>query len=351
MEFLETELIVKEIRSFTQHNFWHPKLYHEDFTSLSNKGNHTKTNGPSKNPGMPLIVFDTSGLLQDTTLLPLCIEKLYHVLIPYTVLKELDGLKKTEYDKLRMKVVKTYGFLHDYSKSGCYYLHIENMFEASFGVKEFGCQNNDDIILKCVLFTTTKYTNERASVIFVTNDKSLTVKAVAHNIVTLNKNELLRLLTTAPQGSMNRPVAVGNLPQRMPFPKFSLHPPVPIRVSYQEIRNNLQPIFAHCSQHTFGPPMFAHLHEKEFFMPNNVFSTENRFQMPFWNLASTHIRHLPSRSSVEKASEMFLRQDLNNINNNFNTGTNSRREKKIMARKLYAEKNIKKEKFKERTNK
>ncbi|KAL3982902.1 PIN domain family protein [Acanthocheilonema viteae] len=187
-EWIDMGLLFKEIRFLRQKNFWCPNLCSED----SDNSSHIEITGEKK----MLIVFDTSGLLRDTTLLPLCFEKSCHMLIPYTVIKELDGLSKSGYEKLRKKVIRTYGFLHEYSKKECNYLHIESIYEASYCVKEFGCQNNDDVILKCALINTKQYRDEGILVIFVTNDRGLAVKATAHNIYTVDTKELIEFLIT-----------------------------------------------------------------------------------------------------------------------------------------------------------
>ncbi|VDM10717.1 unnamed protein product [Wuchereria bancrofti] len=91
-EWIDMDLVMKEVRTFRTKNFWCPNLRFEYPTCAQN---HMEVGGIKNVSPMTVVVFDTSGLLRDTALLPLCIEKLYHVLIPYTVLKELDGLKRT----------------------------------------------------------------------------------------------------------------------------------------------------------------------------------------------------------------------------------------------------------------
>ncbi|KAM3725447.1 Transcriptional protein [Dirofilaria immitis] len=278
---MDNDLVVGKVRSFRQQNFWRPNLHFKNFALSANAGNYIEDDGTNKNAGTALIVFDTSVLLRDAFLLPLCIEKLCHVLIPYTVLKELDGLKKTDHEKLRMKIIKTYGFLHEYSKRGCYYLHIENMFEASFGVREFGCQNNDDVILKCVLITTKRYRNEGVSVMFVTTDKSLAVKAMAHNIFTVDRNELFHLLITDSSRVMYEQLSAVNSVQRMSFYEYPHS--VPVRYLYPEMKNNSQ----------VSSRMFY-----------NGFSTQNGLYMPFWSEAPTECPQLLSPYSVQILDEM-----------------------------------------------
>ncbi|VDK57076.1 unnamed protein product [Gongylonema pulchrum] len=89
---------------------------------------------------------------------------------------------------MRLKAVKTCALLHDYMKRRCYYLHIENTFEVLDGLKEFGCENNDDIILKCAYVTTKRCENEAVTAVFATNDKILAVKAAAHNIAVADRD-------------------------------------------------------------------------------------------------------------------------------------------------------------------
>uniref|UniRef100_A0A0R3RXS3 WW domain-containing protein n=1 Tax=Elaeophora elaphi TaxID=1147741 RepID=A0A0R3RXS3_9BILA len=193
-EPMEIDVVVEEVQAFRREHFLHPNLFAEANAPFFHA--NTKACETVENAGMMLVVFDTSCLLQDTALLPMCIQGMHSSLIPYTVLQELDGLKKAKSDELRSKAVKTIAYMHDSIKRGCSYLFIENTFEALNGMEEFGCRNNDDIILKCAFITTKKNENEPVRVVFATNDKNLAVKAAAHNIITADRNDLLHLLTT-----------------------------------------------------------------------------------------------------------------------------------------------------------
>ncbi|VDK72635.1 unnamed protein product [Litomosoides sigmodontis] len=204
-EPMEVDIVVEEVQAFRREHFLHPNLLADTSAPLFHK--NAGACEKIENAGMVLIVFDTSCLLQDAALLPMCIQRLYCSLIPYTVLQELDGLKKAKSDELRSKAAKTIAYLHDCIKRGCNYLLMENTFEASSGLEEFGCQNNDDIILKCAFLTTRKYENDSIHVVFATNDKNLAVKAAAHNIITADRNELLHLLSNDPRkGGSQQPM-------------------------------------------------------------------------------------------------------------------------------------------------
>ncbi|KAK6102870.1 PIN domain family protein [Brugia pahangi] len=195
-EPMEIDFVVEEVQAFRREHFLHPNLFTKNNPQFFHTAKNMEVCETAKNAVVALIVFDTSCLLQDTTLLPMCTGKICCSLIPYTVLQELDGLKRAKCDELRSKAVKTVAYLHDCIKRGCNYLFIETTFEALNGMEEFGCQNNDDIILKCAFVTAKKYENESVRVVFATNDKNLAVKAAAHNIVTADRDELLHLLAT-----------------------------------------------------------------------------------------------------------------------------------------------------------
>ncbi|VIO92902.1 WW domain containing protein [Brugia malayi] len=195
-EPMEIDFVVEEVQAFRREHFLHPNLFTKNNPQFFHTAKNMEVCETAKNADVALIVFDTSCLLQDTTLLPMCTGKICCSLIPYTVLQELDGLKRAKCDELRSKAVKTVAYLHDCIKRGCNYLFIETTFEALNGMEEFGCQNNDDIILKCAFVTAKKYENESVRVVFATNDKNLAVKAAAHNIVTADRDELLHLLAT-----------------------------------------------------------------------------------------------------------------------------------------------------------
>ncbi|KAM3722600.1 Transcriptional protein [Dirofilaria immitis] len=220
-EPMEVDFVVGEVQAFRREHFLSPNRFASDKAQFSHAAKYTRLHETTENAGMVLIVFDTSCLLQDTTLLPMCIQRTYCSLIPYTVLQELDSLKKAKSGELRSKAMKTIAYLHDCVKRGCNYLFIENTFEASDGMEEFGCQNNDDIILKCAFINTRKYDNERIRVVFATNDKNLAVKAAAHNIVTADRNELLHLLTTNPTKDKNQPFTIRNTSQKVSPSDFS----------------------------------------------------------------------------------------------------------------------------------
>uniref|UniRef100_A0A915PPY0 PIN domain-containing protein n=1 Tax=Setaria digitata TaxID=48799 RepID=A0A915PPY0_9BILA len=228
-EPMEIDFVVGEVQAFRREHFLHPDLFVDDTAPFFHARRYTEACKRTENAGMILIVFDTSCLLQDTALLPMCIQRLCCSVIPYTVLKELDGLKKAKSDELRLKAVKTIAYLHDYIKRGCNYLFIENTFEASNGMEEFGCRNNDDIILKCAFVTTKKCKllslvsdkNEPVYVVFATNDKNLAVKAAVHNIVTADRNELLNLITTDPSKNKEQQFMTEVTVQKMSPSDFS----------------------------------------------------------------------------------------------------------------------------------
>uniref|UniRef100_A0AAF5PIK3 PIN domain-containing protein n=1 Tax=Wuchereria bancrofti TaxID=6293 RepID=A0AAF5PIK3_WUCBA len=281
-EWIDMDLVMKEVRTFRTKNFWCPNLRFEYPTCAQN---HMEVGGIKNVSPMTVVVFDTSGLLRDTALLPLCIEKLYHVLIPYTVLKELDGLKRTDYEKLRVKVIKIHRVLHEYSKSGCGYLHIENVFEASFGVKEFGCQNNDDVILKCAFVTTNKYKNGK--VIFVTNDRNLAMKAMAHNIVAVDRFELIKFVVDDILNGRKTPSAAESSAQQKPH---KIPYTAPVEYSHPKIRGNGRVVpneTAHSSSSRFEPVIFMRPPPvRHIFMQNNQFPAPfpNRFPIPSWDI-------------------------------------------------------------------
>ncbi|VDK79812.1 unnamed protein product [Onchocerca ochengi] len=220
-EPMEVDFVVGEVQAFRREHFLHPNPCTEDNAPFYDAAKYTEVYETTKNAGIMLIVFDTSCLLQDTALLPMCIQRAYCSLIPYTVLQELDGLKKATSDELRSKVVKTIAYLHDCIKRRCNYLFIENTFEASDSLEEFGCRNNDDIILKCAFVTTKKYEKEPIRVVFATNDKNLAVKAAAHNIITADRNELLHLLTTDSPNEKSQQFIIRNASQKVSLPDFS----------------------------------------------------------------------------------------------------------------------------------
>ncbi|VDK76683.1 unnamed protein product [Litomosoides sigmodontis] len=195
------DLVARDAQSCGQRNVLHSNPRHE---GIKNVRNYSRASREKINSDIMLIVFDTSGLLRDVTLLPLCIKRLCHVLIPYTVVRELEGLKKAELTKLKRKVAETNGFLNKYKENGCRYFHVENMREACFGVKEFGCENNDDVILKCAFTAAKKYKDERVFVVLVTNDKNLALKSIAHGVFTVDKRELLNVLMIRTVGSRKK---------------------------------------------------------------------------------------------------------------------------------------------------
>ncbi|VBB32086.1 unnamed protein product [Acanthocheilonema viteae] len=92
-EPMEIDIVVEEVQSFRREHFLHPDVFANAYSPFFHK--YATACETIKSAGRVLVVFDTSCLLQDTVLLPMCIQSLYCSLIPYTVLQELDGLKKT----------------------------------------------------------------------------------------------------------------------------------------------------------------------------------------------------------------------------------------------------------------
>ncbi|MCP9257476.1 hypothetical protein DINM_000829 [Dirofilaria immitis] len=199
-EPMEVDFVVGEVQAFRREHFLSPNRFASDKAQFSHAAKYTRLHETTENAGMVLIVLIQAAFF-----------KIQHC---YQCASKKSG-------ELRSKAMKTIAYLHDCVKRGCNYLFIENTFEASDGMEEFGCQNNDDIILKCAFINTRKYDNERIRVVFATNDKNLAVKAAAHNIVTADRNELLHLLTTNPTKDKNQPFTIRNTSQKVSPSDFS----------------------------------------------------------------------------------------------------------------------------------
>ncbi|VDP13337.1 unnamed protein product [Onchocerca flexuosa] len=145
--------------------------------------------------------------------------------------------------------------------------------------------------------------NAGVSVMFVTTDKSLAVKAMAHNIVTVDGNELFHLLITN-SSSANKPRSAGSSVQSF----YEFGHTVPVRHFYPKIRNNSQVLpkmFVRCSSPTFSPATFMHPPKRQFLVQNNGFSIQNRFCMPLWNEVSTEGPQILSPYAVQMYNETY----------------------------------------------
>ncbi|VDK50952.1 unnamed protein product [Gongylonema pulchrum] len=92
-EPMEIDFVVGEVQAFRRDYYFCPDIISKDVETITNSTKCMGGDGAGKSA--IVIVFDTSCLLQDTTLLTRCIQRLYHAVIPYTVVRELDGLKKS----------------------------------------------------------------------------------------------------------------------------------------------------------------------------------------------------------------------------------------------------------------
>lgn len=117
------------------------------------------------------------------------------IVVPYTVVKELDALKiqRDAVGKFSEAAVNarkaTTWLLGVFKKQG--FGVVGQKLEISAQMKEFA-ESNDDKILKCALELSKGYENNGQSsfVCLVTNDKNLAVKAMFNGILSVNEDEI-----------------------------------------------------------------------------------------------------------------------------------------------------------------
>jgi rRNA-processing protein FCF1 len=143
------------------------------------------------------IVIDTNYLLSDLNffkaLFILLPDNLFFY-IPYTVTKELDGLKQSKDNKISYQARQANDFI--YSSL----LNSPKIRGQQIGeVLQKGLEIPDDRILDCCLYAKEKLT---PNIILLSHDKNLCMKALVHSVVTISKfnnspQEFLKLLHSA----------------------------------------------------------------------------------------------------------------------------------------------------------
>ncbi|VDO37234.1 unnamed protein product [Brugia timori] len=96
-EPMEIDFVVEEVQAFRREHFLHPNLFTKNNPQFFHTAKNMEVCETAKNADVALIVFDTSCLLQDTTLLPMCTGSMYYVMLKYYFDKEKRGYFEKEY--------------------------------------------------------------------------------------------------------------------------------------------------------------------------------------------------------------------------------------------------------------
>ncbi|GMT16824.1 hypothetical protein PFISCL1PPCAC_8121, partial [Pristionchus fissidentatus] len=127
-----------------------------------------------------IAIFDTSALLENCDVIYLTIRNRSTVVIPYAVMRELDGIKKGGRRGLSAKAAKIHRELDDLTARKHPFLVQESGQEEQTPMAEIGCENADDRILKCALRINSFMHDRTANIVFVTDDRNLRLKGRAY---------------------------------------------------------------------------------------------------------------------------------------------------------------------------
>jgi len=117
-------------------------------------------------------------------------KSLLTVVIPYTVVEELDGLKKDNGGVGQKARAALNSINHEITLGEGWM--IGQSLEDTFSMQ--GLKTNDDIILDCAIFMDRKKLNSENRVILVTRDNGLQIKAKLNHLRSMSMQELMDVL-------------------------------------------------------------------------------------------------------------------------------------------------------------
>uniref|UniRef100_A0A158R4Z0 WW domain-containing protein n=1 Tax=Syphacia muris TaxID=451379 RepID=A0A158R4Z0_9BILA len=178
--------VVGEINAYRQENIAVASIFARSPLFALIKGHDVLSTVQRKAQGrsVTLIVVDTCILLQDVLVLKRGVLGGLCLLVPYIVLKELDGLKTKGTDQIRAAVRQVINFLWEFSLKYTERVFFQSFFECSQHqkyLKQFGCSNNDDMVMMSALMTKVKCKadDSKVFVCLATSDKNLALKCKA----------------------------------------------------------------------------------------------------------------------------------------------------------------------------
>lgn len=144
---------------------------------ISNNNNHSYE--PEKT--MPLLIVDTNFLISNLDILndlrQLAPKYNHRIVIPYSVIQELDNLKDAK-RHVKHPSRKAINWIQEYFSANDEYVIGQQLTQ----INQVNLRG-DDSILDCCLFFQQHY---NALTVIVTNDKNLCVKALVHHIRTIS---------------------------------------------------------------------------------------------------------------------------------------------------------------------
>lgn len=146
-----------------------------------------------KEPEFDSIVVDTNVMiLALAELSNLKNFEYFGLIIPFTVINELDMMKMQNKDPLlRVKAQIAISYLHEQTSSQISWVHLQTrqeVYNVSHGGTPFNYQpNSDDRILDCAIYA--QHSGKR--VVLLTEDKNLALKSRGNSLKTLSVAELL----------------------------------------------------------------------------------------------------------------------------------------------------------------
>ncbi|CAB3404486.1 unnamed protein product [Caenorhabditis bovis] len=185
------------------------KYYYNDIPSIGDKVKpnvewcdlvHVRTVFPYR----ACAILDTNILIEDPDIAEKTEEKQILTVIPYNVVLELDGLKKNENYSVRQSAQHACRTLQKMKSNKSPYLELETSVENRIQISSYvpHSSKGDDMILKCairvqqeLLSVKSKLLLTNESIVLLTNDVNLRLKAQAHNLYSISLDDFRQKIT------------------------------------------------------------------------------------------------------------------------------------------------------------
>ncbi|KAL2913083.1 hypothetical protein HK105_207428 [Polyrhizophydium stewartii] len=244
---------------------------------------------PLREPHKTAVVVDTNFLIANLSLLRKTVDVMpsdMFIMVPLTVLRELDGLKKSardtvNHDDIKGRLRVSLGdcarqanlFLHKVFSSNSPLFRGQSVSDVREGAEQTGI-SNDDRILECCLFCAETIT---ASVTLLSNDKNLCVKAMMNSISTIcdfrgNHTDLVAEIRAQAKkrrgraGPLDEPAKEtfsphSPTPAPSPHTFYSGHPNPQHVFSHQQPTGHTEARFAYFQHQDSAQPVFVQSHQ------------------------------------------------------------------------------------------
>jgi len=153
--------------------------------------NNNLKNGPQKIDFTHLVIDTNCYLEHLNDIITLKKYKnLFKIVVPYVVINELDGLKKSQENHINAGARAAISKINHEMSLNEDWLIGQSLEDTFMKNHAFGKKTNDDMILDCALYFDRKVLNNEKKVILVTKDKGLSIKARLNKLRVNTMDEL-----------------------------------------------------------------------------------------------------------------------------------------------------------------